>query len=827
MLNSAIKCADQSQFCNELIQVDKETKGEDLSAFLQQNPCPELERKLTEWNFTPFNPERKLTSTVIEGVIAFAKDLQEKQMVALMPTNSPLSSDNLESFKHLDSYCRNAVIEIAKSTTNLDNYSVSRIIKFFAGDAGANDETKKWLLISADSGNANSMYLLFNIISREIHIIDEDNSFDWLLKAAEAGHFQAMKEVARRNLKGIKCEKQLDKAMEWYEKIANKYNDVESMIILASNLRKEGNHTDESRLWLERAFQDENLKSINIILKDLTEINREKFVSLFLNYSYDSFDVIYFPIDCFIYFRDDRHKYFRDDRHKEFANKLINWADEQGISSEEKQGRVRAFYALNQCYKGSRGLEITGCHLTSLPECVGELSHIYKINLSDNDLISLPLFITNLQNLEILRLEYNKIVLLPEEIGNLTNLRELNLNNNELEYLPETLANLTMLKKFEVKNNKFSSLPEVVNKMNISESEIPVIFSKNPMYLFKMNSSDIKADPIAVLNKLAIFISLPVKGKLQIHFNDQPITEDLGGPRRQVFHDLFQELVSTKYFVREGEFYIPRIQGLAEPTNLEVQLFQNLGKLMVYCLRYKIPIGVYFKEEMFEKIYKFSLNEAHDNDLYIEVQDNNGIKELWNNAKQGIFNEDAKAFCEGMDIGVPKKGESIREFQDTLLSIITPILIPLELIAKGIREYRYRIDLSQIPSERFASSLQGELNAALIISRLDFNDEKIEKDKQKWFQEWIEGASIDQLKKFVKLMTGSTTLASSGDHLRTGSTTITSSERHLRIEKNDGAIYFHTCGYQLDIPFDICSTKEELISLMLFAISREDSYDSI
>ena len=78
---------------------------------------------------------------------------------------------------------------------------------------------------------------------------------------------------------------------------------------------------------------------------------------------------------------------------------------------------------------------------TSLPENIGSLCNLTKLNLHSNKLTSLPNSIGNLSNLTHLNLSHNKLVKLPESMGNLSNLTHLGLNNNQLMSLPESIGN--------------------------------------------------------------------------------------------------------------------------------------------------------------------------------------------------------------------------------------------------------------------------------------------------------------------------------------------------------------------------------------------------
>ena len=81
-------------------------------------------------------------------------------------------------------------------------------------------------------------------------------------------------------------------------------------------------------------------------------------------------------------------------------------------------------------------LKFTGYHFdtlpNTLPDSIGNLTNLIKLNLYDNRLTTLPDTIGNLTNLTTLDLDYNYFTEFPSQIGKLTNLVELNINNNDI-----------------------------------------------------------------------------------------------------------------------------------------------------------------------------------------------------------------------------------------------------------------------------------------------------------------------------------------------------------------------------------------------------------
>ncbi len=97
---------------------------------------------------------------------------------------------------------------------------------------------------------------------------------------------------------------------------------------------------------------------------------------------------------------------------------------------------------------------------TSMPDSIGDLKELRHLELKGNHLKNIPKSLQKLNNLEQLQLRGNKFTSLPDWIGNLKNLRYLILTSNQLSNLPESFKNLNNLEHLELDGNKFTSLPD-------------------------------------------------------------------------------------------------------------------------------------------------------------------------------------------------------------------------------------------------------------------------------------------------------------------------------------------------------------------------------
>lgn len=116
-------------------------------------------------------------------------------------------------------------------------------------------------------------------------------------------------------------------------------------------------------------------------------------------------------------------------------------------------------------FKQLRVLELD-CLLTSLPNNIGQLSNLIKLDLQFNNLASLPESIGNLSNLQTLNLFNNSLTSLPNSIGNLTKLQTLVLGFNQLTSLPTSFSKLSSLKELELTFNNLGSLPESIGHLS-------------------------------------------------------------------------------------------------------------------------------------------------------------------------------------------------------------------------------------------------------------------------------------------------------------------------------------------------------------------------
>src|SRR5271166_37139 len=115
---------------------------------------------------------------------------------------------------------------------------------------------------------------------------------------------------------------------------------------------------------------------------------------------------------------------------------------------------------------GARELDLDGRELNTLPEVIGQLSHLQVLHAGGNKLSTLPEAIGQLSKLKWLDLSRNQLSTLPEAIGRLSQLEQLDLSGNQLNTLPEAVGRLSGLQLLYLSGNQLSTLPEGIGRLS-------------------------------------------------------------------------------------------------------------------------------------------------------------------------------------------------------------------------------------------------------------------------------------------------------------------------------------------------------------------------
>jgi internalin A len=126
----------------------------------------------------------------------------------------------------------------------------------------------------------------------------------------------------------------------------------------------------------------------------------------------------------------------------------------------------RALKRIELCRsKRNWGLDLVSFGLTCLPPQIGQLRHLRRLYLHNNQLSTLPPEISQLANLTELTLSKNQFSTVPPEIGQLGHLHRLYLHNNQLSTLPPAIGQLANLTELTLSNNQFSTVPPEIFRL--------------------------------------------------------------------------------------------------------------------------------------------------------------------------------------------------------------------------------------------------------------------------------------------------------------------------------------------------------------------------
>jgi hypothetical protein len=135
-------------------------------------------------------------------------------------------------------------------------------------------------------------------------------------------------------------------------------------------------------------------------------------------------------------------------------------------------------------------LTVSSSLLDCLPENIGNLKNLTRLDISDSQLTELPASVTKLSELTFVRLSGSRLASLPEGFGNLENVSSLDLNGNLFSELPPEIKSLSGLRVLVFGGNPIAVLPEWIegfshlNTLEINQTKI----AKLPACITKLTS---------------------------------------------------------------------------------------------------------------------------------------------------------------------------------------------------------------------------------------------------------------------------------------------------------------------------------------------------
>lgn len=103
--------------------------------------------------------------------------------------------------------------------------------------------------------------------------------------------------------------------------------------------------------------------------------------------------------------------------------------------------------------------------LLTLPNEIGYLHKLVRVNFSYNKLTALPASFYKLLNIEELDLSNNKFVSFPNDIGNLKKVKKLYLQNNRITQIPSAIGGLESLEMLNLSFNRLTDLPNEITSL--------------------------------------------------------------------------------------------------------------------------------------------------------------------------------------------------------------------------------------------------------------------------------------------------------------------------------------------------------------------------
>merc|ERR1711916_251540 len=128
--------------------------------------------------------------------------------------------------------------------------------------------------------------------------------------------------------------------------------------------------------------------------------------------------------------------------------------------------------------KRERELTLVNMGLRSLPESIGDLPRVKRINIALNELTSLPSELGALTQLTRLVASGNKLRSLPFEFENLVNLVELDLTENSFAKLPSQIADMGVLETLKMADNQLditsarALVPTLLAKLDFARNNL-------------------------------------------------------------------------------------------------------------------------------------------------------------------------------------------------------------------------------------------------------------------------------------------------------------------------------------------------------------------
>lgn len=111
-------------------------------------------------------------------------------------------------------------------------------------------------------------------------------------------------------------------------------------------------------------------------------------------------------------------------------------------------------------------LDVSNNCLADLPGAIGNLPLLQTLDINTNELATLPDTLSHARGLTCLLAHHNRLSALPEPLGQLPCLTCLDVSANALEALPDSIGHLKALKELDVRANRLAHLPDALGQLS-------------------------------------------------------------------------------------------------------------------------------------------------------------------------------------------------------------------------------------------------------------------------------------------------------------------------------------------------------------------------
>jgi hypothetical protein len=199
----------------------------------------------------------------------------------------------------------------------------------------------------------------------------------------------------------------------------------------------------------------------------------------------------------------------------DWLDELISWAVKECISEQNFPRNKEDLLKLENLKLSNQIIDI--------PDSIGNLINLKKLDLSYNQLVFIPESIGNCVNLTTLDLSNNKLIKIPNSIDKLSNLIELDLSYNQLETIPESIGNLINLEELYLCENILEEIPNFIGKLS---NLVVLDLSKNQLKTIpcsivrweNLNSLNLNLDNSIIFDEKVINILFNEDNNLAVKF---------------------------------------------------------------------------------------------------------------------------------------------------------------------------------------------------------------------------------------------------------------------------------------------------------------------